>query len=682
VANYPGVTVEARQGHCYSQHGKRLCIVDLPGGYDTIARSPDEDLLQNVLLGAPGGGLAPQGVICTISALQLEKGLHWAHLLMELGYPMLVVVTLLDVAATQGLQPNLPALEAALGGVRVLPFDPRNRRCLDAILIGLSQLSLPAQADVPPHHDAWSRLSPGLPALVQEALGALQATGPMPLSPGQALWLLSQGSQGSLKKPWQTAVMPWVHTLQDQCPQWHSELQQQRQATVASWAQAAKDAGNSHLPQPSPGRQLGLWLDKVLLHPVGGPLSLLACLGALFWALFTLPAYPMQGIAWGVDQTLAWGQQHLPDNALTRLLTEGVVAGVGNVLLFLPQILTLFFLLGLWESSGYMTRALAVLEGFMRRFGLPGRAFIPLLSSHACAIPGILATRTLSSPQERLATLLVAPWTSCSARLPVYLLMIHTLLPSPKDPWWLKGALLVLAYAVGLGSALGGAWVLRKTLLRGGPASPRAWDMPPLLLPSLRYLVTDLVYRAKAFLWRAGTVIVLFSVVLWGLMHYPWRPDLPPAQRLAQTWAGRLGKGLEPVFAPLGYDWKISVALVSSFAARELFPGTLAILYHSEDQAVPVEDCGCGCCNAKQPSRYTLSRVLLNQKRPDGQRVYHAATCASLLVFYIFALQCSSTVAVVRRETGSWAWTLGQWAVMCTVAYVAAWLTYRLMGGS
>jgi ferrous iron transport protein B len=361
----------------------------------------------------------------------------------------------------------------------------------------------------------------------------------------------------------------------------------------------------------------------------------------------------------------------MPPGDLRDLLTDGVLAGVGGVVIFLPQILILFFFIGLLEDTGYMARAAFLMDRVMSKVGLHGKSFIPLLSSYACAIPGIMSTRTIENPKDRLVTILVAPLMSCSARLPVYALMIAALWPSGSGSVWTKGTLMMGLYLLGTVAALFFAWLFKKTILKG--ETPLfLMELPPYRLPSFHQIVSQMLQRAGIFLKRAGTVILGISIILWFLASFPkthvregateWH-EPSKTEQLQQSFAGHIGRTLEPALAPLGMDWKIGIGLVAAQAAREVFVGTMSVVYNVERKKGEAPD--------------MLGETLRKQKRPDGTPVFSTLTCLSILIFFVFSMQCVSTLAVVRRETNSIRWPLFQFCYMTGTAYVLAFLVYQ-----
>ncbi len=420
----------------------------------------------------------------------------------------------------------------------------------------------------------------------------------------------------------------------------------------------------------SPRRTLTDRMDAVLTHRVWGWVFFLALMALLFYSIFRIAAWPMEWIESGTAFAGEWLGGRMPAGDLRSLLVDGVVAGVGGVIVFLPQILILFFFLGLLEDSGYMARGAFIMDRLMAIVGLHGKSFIPLLSSFACAIPGVMAARTIENRGDRLATILICPLMSCSARLPVYALMIAVLLPAGAGSTWTKAGIMLSMYILGVVAAFGMAWLLKRTMFRGGP-SMLLLEMPPYRFPSLKNTLLRMWERGRIFITHAGTMILALSIVLWASMTYPKpsQPDTPPAEALSASLAGRMGHALEPVIRPLGYDWKIGIGLIASFAAREAFVGTMAIVHNLGDE--------------REGGGATLCDALRAEKRSDGSPVYTPLVCVGLMVFYVLSMQCMSTLAVVRRETNSWRWPVFQFAYMTVLAYGASLLVYqggRLLG--
>lgn len=623
VANYPGVTVEKKEGCFCSQHGKKVRLIDLPGAYSLSAHSPDEEILQKVLLGKMEGVDKPDRVICVIDASNLERTLYLAVQVMELGVPTLLVLNMMDTVERRGLSVNVEKLEEMLG-MKVVPTQANKKEGVLHLKVAMSQAVLPEPRGI----------TLNLAGKLKEAVVRIQSGLAEGSSFGEALLLLA--GHGEAEEESKAMLEEWRELLDTEEPQWRSEIIEARYQVV--------EALHKEVVHEKTERKLSNSekIDKVILHKVWGWGVLALVMGSLFWGLFSVSEYPMEWIANGVDVLKGFVGGVLPEGPLRGLVVDGVITGVGSVLAFLPQIMMLFFFIGVLETTGYLPRAAFLLDKVMSKVGLHGKSFVPLLSSYACAIPGIMATRTLGSKQERLATIMIAPWMSCSARLPVYLMMIGILVPNSA---WMKTLVMMGIYLVGTLAALGTAWVFRKTLLKGR-CSTSAMELPHYRVPCLRNIVTEMVQRTMMFVRRAGKIILAFSVIIWFMMAYP-QAGLDESLQLEESYMGTVGKVIEPLIAPLGYDWKVGVGLLGSFAARELFVSTMAII------------------------------------NKGAEVMYSPLTCVSLIVFFIFAMQCMSTLAVVKKETNSWKWPLFQLVYMTGFAYMAALVVYqggRLLG--
>ncbi len=625
VANYPGVTVEKKEGCCYSQHGERMRLIDLPGAYSLSAHSPDEEILQKVLLGNIMDLAKPDRIICIIDANNLERTLYLAIQVIELGLPTILVLNMMDVVRRKGLSIDIKKIEKILG-VPVVPTQANKKETLLALRIAMSQQHLPRPRP----------LNLDIPEKLKEAVVRIQHALPVNWSFGEAFLLLAgtnRHKETSLLET-KTLVNEWRDLLDTELPQWRSKIIQARYSLVESIYKQAVLQKSEHKKSTSER------LDNILLHPIWGWATLLLVLGFLFWTIFSLSEYPTNWISSGIEAFSNYTTSLLPPGPLRGLIIDGAIKGVGSVLVFLPQIMMLFFFIGILESTGYLPRAAFLLDRIMGKVGLPGKAFVPLLSSYACAIPGIMSTRTLPSRQDRLATIMIAPWMSCSARLPVYLMMISILIPRSEYSSYLKTAILLGIYALGTFSALAVAWCFRKTLLKG-KGSFAVMELPSYRLPCWKNITTEMIQRAMLFVKRAGKIILAFSIILWFLMAYPQTKTFEPIQ-LEDSYMGQVGKIIEPIITPLGYDWKIGIGLIASFAARELFVSTMSIVNHD-----------------------------------NAHILFTPLTCLSLIVFFIFAMQCMSTLAVVQRETNSWRWPIFQLLYMTGFAYLAALIVYQ-----
>ena len=584
VANYPGVTVEKKEGVGHDRHGNEFRLLDLPGAYSLQPKSPDEEVTRAVLQGDRADTPQPDAVICLVDASNLERHFYLATQVMELGLPTIVVLNKTDEAQELGVTVVAKKLEERLG-VPVVSMQANERVGMEALQVALSDQELDKPKWKPVENDAVSRYA---------AIGKLL--------------------EGAVARSNEDRLTP-----------------------ADKW-------------------------DQILVHPVMGWMVLLSILAGLFYTIFSVSGYPMDWI----DGIFGWlgGQveSRMAEGDLRNLLTEGIIGGVGGVVIFLPQILMLFFFIGLMENTGYLARVSFMMDRLMSGVGLNGKAFIPILSSYACAIPGIMATRTMESARDRLITILVAPITSCSARLPVYLMLIALMLPNGTDS---ERAMVMLGlYVLSILGVYFFAWLFNRKLEKT-ETTLTVMELPTYQRPSWREVGLQIYDRGKIFVKNAGTVILGLSIVLWALTTYPKAESENEGDALAYSAAGRMGKAIEPLIEPLGYDWKMGVGLVASFAAREVFVSTMSIIYIGEDVTEEGD---------------TVRDKMAAEKRKDGKPAYNIRTCLSLLVFYVFAMQCLSTVAVTRRETNSWGWAIFQVVYLTGFAYVAAFATYQISG--
>ena len=656
VGNYPGVTVEKKVGTAYSQHGQPLTVIDLPGAYSLAARSPDEAVTRDVLLGRRDDTPQPDRILCIVDATNLERNLYLVHQILDLGRPVILVLNMMDLAARAGLVVRVNQLEQQLG-IPVIPCEAVTGKGLIELKLAMSR------PDLPLSRHAWS-----VPAAIAPAVADLQASlttqdgkGPL-VARAEALLLLTDPDSvrvaGSRPLSPRTAeiLRTWQARWEGEGTDWSGILVNSRYEAIGVIAAGALEPG------PSPGISVSDRIDNVVTHPVWGWVTLGTVMALLFLSIFTLAEYPMNLIDRQVAGLADWVKASMPAGDLRDLITDGAIGGVGGVIVFLPQILILFLFIGLLESTGYMARAAFIMDRLMGRVGLNGKSFIPLLSSYACAIPGIMATRTIEDHKDRLVTILVAPLMSCSARLPVYLLMIAALLPGDRVSVPAKVGLMLVMYGLGTSAAFGFAWLFKRTLLRGAPPL-MLMELPPYRLPGIRDVALQMLERGWIFLRRAGTVILGISLILWFLSAYPKAPAGSTAQQqLAQSFAGRAGHALEPAIRPLGFDWQIGIGLITSFAAREVFVSTMGVVFNVESQ---------------QEDTTPLRQALLAARWPDGRRLFTPLVCLTLMVFYVFAMQCVSTLAVVRRETNSWRWPLFQVAYLTGTAWVACLVVYQ-----
>jgi ferrous iron transport protein B len=703
VGNYAGVTVERKEGKLIGAPADAdIRVLDLPGTYSLSPNSIDEQVSRDVLLNRLPELPSPGLIVVVVDASNLQRNLYYATQVIELGHPTLIALNMVDVAEENGHSLDAGKLSELLG-VPVLPVVASTGQGLKTLRAKILEVANAA-------HDLKPRLFCQLPGLFRiEATGLadllaetyqerrLQAT-------AEALLLLSNekalaSSTTHYPQKIQDAVAAARKRLDAQKVDWRGAPIEWRYARVAEIQQAV----TTELAPP--GATVSDKLDRFLTHKVWGTLIFIAIMATMFLSIFVFAKIPMDALQAVVDWLGTRVGQMIPPGDLNSLLVNGVVAGVGAVVVFLPQILILFFFIGLLEDTGYMARAAFLMDRLMSKVGLHGKSFIPMLSSFACAIPGIMATRTIETPKDRLVTILVAPLMSCSARLPVYALLIAACIPAHAVfgiPKLLQGATMLGMYLLGIVVALLMAWLFKKTLLKG-ETPMLIMELPPYKRPLLRVVLRHMWDRSRIFLRRAGTVILAINIVLWALATYPksdaiaadfaakrqaleksFAPGLPTGvsndaaraeqlaaldqeetgEQLRRSFAGYLGRAIEPVIAPLGFDWKIGIGIVASFAAREVFVSTMSTVYNVADDAT---DTG----------RTGLARTLQDQKRPDGSPVYTPLVAITLMVFYVFAMQCVSTVAIVRRETNSWKWPFFQWLYMGALAWVLAFITYH-----
>jgi ferrous iron transport protein B len=618
TANFPGTTTDARVGRCVLGGPADFAeVIDLPGTYRIHLEVPEARICRDVLRGE-GLYRQPDAAVVVIDATNLTRNLYLVGELLAAGPPVVVALNMVDIAQRRGLSIDPGKLAESLG-CPVVPIVARRGKGV-----------------------------PELRAAVHQALNA----------PDQ--------------------VRPQLPDVTDI-------------GCLAAWAdQVVERSVGGEDAIGSAADTLTERLDQAFTHPLLGVAVFGLVMAGLFWTVFSLATIPMDLIEWTFGVLGGWVAAAIPAGALRDLLSDGVIGGIAGTVVFLPQICLLFFLISLLEDTGYLARAAFVMDRVLSRFGLPGQAFVPLLSSHACAIPGILSTRLIPGRRDRLATILVAPFMSCSARLPVYVLLTSLLFEGRP---LLAGLAFTGCYLLGAGMALITAFLARRTLLEGR-SRPMVLELPSYKMPSLRTAAYVAAHQGKSFLEKAGTVIVGICVVMWWLSAYPSSPPPPEATALRQqaasvsaaeaeelelradllesryaqghSFAGRLGRTVQPLFAPLGYDWQLTVGVLTSFLAREVFVSTMAVLLVGED--VDLDDDG--------RSQGVIDKIR-SAERDDGTPVFTVATAASLLVFFVLAMQCLPTLVVTRRETGAWRWAGLQLVYMTSAAWIFAFVTFN-----
>jgi len=668
VGNYAGVTVERREGRFQSSPPDLpITVLDLPGAYSLTPQSLDEQIARDVLLHRLPDVPAPSVVVVVADASNLERNLYFATQVIELGYPTILALNMVDVAEKNGQQINAEQLAAELG----TPVAPMVASTGEGIgLLRQKIVEILRAGKARPEPRMFCDWPPACAAEV-EAMAALLARRngrPAAMPQGEALLALTDekfadGLPEGERADIVAAAAAGRRRLEKAGVDWRGAAVEARYARIAGIHQRVVAGGGT-------GETFSDRVDRVVTHKIFGMAIFVGIMALMFVTIFSVAQWPMdllQGVFRAAGDFVG---RRMPPGDLQELLVKGVIQGVGAVVVFLPQICLLFLFIGLLEDTGYMARAAFLMDRLMSKVGLHGKSFIPMLSSFACAIPGIMATRTIETRADRLVTILVAPLMSCSARLPVYTLLIAACMPGRVGA---ETVTMLSMYLLGIVVALAMAWLFKKTLLKGEPPM-LVMELPPYKRPLLRTVLRHTWDRAKLFLRRAGTVILGINILLWFLASYPRHGAdtrggaihaAQAGERLRGSFAGQAGRLLEPVIAPLGFDWKMGIGLVSSFAAREVFVSTMAIVYNvaeGSDEDTHTRD---------------LAQVMRKQQRADGTPVYGTLTCVTLMVFYVLALQCVSTVAVVRRETNSWKWPLFQWVYMGALAWLLAFITYQ-----
>ena len=637
VANYPGVTVERRFGRC-----EDITLIDLPGIYSLGSFSPDELVATNTILSDDS---RPDGIVLVLDATCLERQLFLASQVLDLDIPTLVVLSMMDLAEKHGIHIKVEMLSRLLGVPVLAAKDGCGQQIRKELNDFSTKLPCPAQAE-----RAWCSSR-----IFDEAALALGKQEFKLADDSKARCLGFQLISGARNPQNQNTTVLLSETLQRMSEQGLDA----RSFEATSRFRWVRDVVGQCVSAAE--GKLDSWefrIDSLVTHRLWGALIFFFVLASLFQVVFQFSAYPMEWVEIAIESLGAGAASLLGKGLLGSLVIDGIIMGVGNVVVFVPQIALLFFLLSLLEESGYLARAAHVMDRPMRFFGLQGRSFVPMLNSFACAIPGVMSARTIASPADRITTIMVAPLMSCSARLPVYTVLIGALIPSTLlwGVFSLQGGVLLLLYGLGIAGAAMVSLILKITLLRGEPAH-FILELPRFRRPSLRTALHTSIDNSMKFVKSAGTIILACSIILWALASFPrGRP-------VAETYAGQLGKVMEPVVQPLGYNWEIAIGILSSFVAREVFVTSLATVYNLEE--------GDG-------QSQSLSN-LLKERRENGS--FPLAAGLSLLVFYVFACQCMSTLAVVKSETGSYRWAVFMFCYMSALAYISAWLTYETFRG-
>jgi len=650
VGNYPGVTVEKKEGICKLDRGVKAHILDLPGTYSLNASSLDENVVIELLLNKNDKDY-PDVAVLVSDVENLKRNLLLFTQIKDLGIPTILAINMADRMERKAISIDIPVMEELLN-TRIALISSRKNTGLDKLKELITEYrSLPTDACVD-----ISTIAPEYFARLQKAF---------PDQDLYKLWLVitQDVNFGKLERKETNAITSFKTESTSNL----KRLQQRE--TIIRYKYINEVLKKTQTIDAANAKDLRTRMDRVLTHKVWGYVIFFAILALIFQVIYDWSGYPMDFIDESFASISEWVQNTLPAGKLTDLLAEGIIVGLGGVVIFIPQIAFLFLFISILEESGYMSRVVFLMDRLMRRFGLSGKSVVPLVSGTACAIPAVMATRNIENWKERLITILVTPFTTCSARLPVYLIIIGLVIPDEKFLFFnLQGLTLMVLYLIGFGSAIGSAWILNK-ILKIKNKSFFVIEMPSYKLPLFKNVGINVLEKTKAFIVDAGKIILAISIVLWVLASFGPGDDFNNAesivtskmeqqtellvdseeyqaeleqriasQKLEHSYIGYMGKAIEPIVEPLGYDWKIGIALITSFAAREVFVGTLATIYSVGDA-----------------EEETIKNRMAKEVNPKlGKPRFNFASGMSLLLFYAFAMQCMSTLAIVKRETNSW----------------------------
>lgn len=673
VGNFPGVTVDKKTGFCTLPDGRTAEIVDLPGTYSLYPKSKDESIVFSVLADK-ANPLTPDLVVVILDATNLKRNLLLYTQVADLKIPVIIALNMMDLAKKTGITIDTDVFAQKLG-VPVIPVAARRGEGVDKLKQAISFANkVPLQVE-----------SIDVEAIAPALIGQISSEFKID-NPYFALQLAHQHEDLKFLEPGESDR---IEALEHEFS-FHSQKAQAAE-TIARYSFINDLLYDTvKIPETAKEETISNKIDKVLTHRFFGLIIFLGILLFMFQSIFAWSAYPMQLIG----NAFAWLQgtlhQALPTGPLTGLVVDGVLGGLSGVMVFIPQIAILFVFISILEDTGYMARVTFMMDKLMRKVGLNGKSVVPLIGGFACAVPSIMSARTIENWKDRMITIMVTPLTTCSARLPIYVLLISLVVPN-RNIWWvfnLQGMALAGMYVFSLISALVVAFAL-KFVLRGSERGYFIMELPVYRMPRWKNVAFSMYERSKAFALQAGKVIIAISVILWVLASYgpgdrfekieqkysqpQYTQSMKPedlqrvikSEKLENSYAGVLGHTIEPVIKPLGFDWKIGIALITSFAAREVFVGTMATIYSVEGDAEKME---------------SVQQKMKSAKNPDtGQPVFTFAVAFSLMMFYAFAMQCASTVAVVYRETKSWKWPAFQFAYMTVLAYAASFVAYHLL---
>ena len=674
VGNFPGVTVDKKTGLSIISDKISAKITDLPGTYSLYPKRHDEWVSYKVLLDEDLDVKADI-IVLIVDASNLKRNLLFCSQIIDLKRPVVVALTMMDIAKKNNIQVDIPGLERELG-ILVIPVNPRKNKGISLLKKAIEQTA--GSIHKIPERDFINSMS-----LAPEAIKRVQHIFPG-ISSYRAIHYLINHENLSLELPVQEAIEKIENetgfssskTQAGEILQRYGKIKTIMQQTVVEADPLQKALFTQRL-------------DDILLHRTWGYVILFAVLFLLFQSIFVIAQFPMNAIEWSFGKLGGWLGHLLPESWFSNLLINGVLAGLSGILVFVPQIMILFGLITLLEDSGYMARISFLTDRVMRKAGLNGKSVMPMISGLACAVPAIMSARNIENKKERLLTIMCTPLMSCSARLPVYTILIALVIPGRLILGFisLQGVVMMLLYLLGTAMAFLSAYVM-KWFIRSKERSFFILELPIYREPRWKNILLTMIEKAKVFVFQAGKVIMLISLLLWVLSSYGPKRNmkmvsekyaslelqqpskikelnkLKRTELLENSYAGILGKSIEPLISPLGYDWKIGIALITSFAAREVFVGTMATLYSVGED--------------RDENNATLRQKMAAATRRDGTKVYNLATGLSLLIFYMAAMQCMSTLAVVKRETRSWKWPAIQLGYMTGLAYVMSFVVYNL----
>jgi ferrous iron transport protein B len=675
VGNFPGVTVDKKTGMSELMPGMQSKIIDLPGTYSLYPKRADEWVTYKVLLDQDKD-IRPDMIIMLVDASNLKRNLLFCSQIIDLKIPMVIALTMMDLAKQKGIEIDVDGMALELG-IPVVPVNPRKNKGIPQLKKVMVQTA--RQLYQAPARDFIDNvaLAPVPVEEVKKHFPAISDYTAIHYLINHENFLLDQSMQDTIENIEIRNKFNPTRTQADEIMQRYARI---------------KLVMQHHVSEPDPLQKTLFTerLDDVLLHRKWGYIILLAVLFLLFQCVFWIASFPMDGIEWTFAQLGSWLGNVLPTGWFSDLFINGIVAGLSGILVFVPQIMILFGLITMLEDTGYMARISFLTDKLMRKVGLNGKSVMPMISGFACAVPAIMSARNIENRKERLLTILITPLMSCSARLPVFTVLISLVIP--KHYLWgflsLQGIVMMGLYLMGIVLALIVSYVA-KWLINIQEKSFFILELPIYRAPRWKNVVVTMINKAKIFVFDAGKIIMIISLILWGLSTYGPNDRMEKVARhydemiiknpdqlkelkkqkqselLQNSYAGILGRTIEPVIAPLGYDWKIGIALITSFAAREVFVGTMATLYSVE--------------GGKDADQSTLTQKMRMAKNEDGSPVYSLAAGVSLMVFYLLAMQCMSTLAVVKRETRSWKWPLIQLLYMTSLAYLMSFLTYHLL---